>query len=101
MRQHNYYVYILTNKHKNVLYIGVTNNIVKRLYQHSIEKAKKNSFAVKYNCEYLVYYEHHTNIEQAIVRETEIKKWRREKKDKLIYAFNPKWNFLNEEVMAW
>lgn len=101
MRQHNYYVYILTNKHKNVLYVGVTNNIMKRLYEHTVEKSKKNSFTVKYNCEYLVYYEHQISIEQAIARETEIKKRRREKKDKLINSVNPEWNFLNEEVMAW
>ncbi len=74
---------------------------MRRLYGLAVEKSKKNSFAVKYNCEFLVDYEHHISIEQAIARETEIKKWRREKKDKLVNSFNPEWNFLNEEVMAW
>ena len=101
MRQHNYYIYILTNKHKNVLYVGVTNNIARRLFEHTVEKSSKDSFTVKYNCEFLVYYEHYTRIEEAIAREKEIKKWRREKKDRLINLSNPEWNFLNEEVMAW
>ncbi|MEE4260452.1 MAG: hypothetical protein V2I62_11860 [Bacteroidales bacterium] len=52
----------------------------------------------KYNCHYLVYYEHFTNIEHAIEREKEIKKWRRDKKDKLISSFNPDWQFLNDET---
>lgn len=100
MKQHNYYVYILTNKYKNVLYVGVTNNLARRLFEHSIEKAKKTSFTFRYNCDFLIYYEHQVNREGAFAREKEIKKWRREKKDKLIESFNPEWNFLNEEVMA-
>jgi putative endonuclease len=53
----------------------------------------------KYNCHYLIYYEHFTHIEYAIDREKEIKKWRREKKDLLISLFNPDWSFLNEEIV--
>ena len=72
-----YYVYVTTNEKKTVLYIGVTNNIQNRLSQHYFdsENAKK-SFAGKYNCYYLVYYETFDSIESAIAREKELKKWR-------------------------
>ncbi|MBW8201674.1 GIY-YIG nuclease family protein [Flagellimonas abyssi] len=95
-----YYVYVTTNEKKTVLYIGVTNNIQKRLSQHYFdsENAKK-SFAGKYNCYYLVYYETFDSIESAIAREKELKKWRREKKDRLISSFNPNWEFLNQQVV--
>jgi putative endonuclease len=93
---HNYFVYIMTNKHKNVLYIGVTNDIERRIYEH--ETGEYKGFTKKYNCHYLVYYEHFTFIEHAIEREKEIKKWRREKKDKLIMSFNPEWCFLNKDI---
>lgn len=96
----SFYVYIVTNKKKTVLYIGVTNNIQNRLSQHYFdsENAKK-SFAGKYNCYYLVYYEPFDSIESAIAREKELKKWRREKKDRLISSFNPNWEFLNQQVI--
>ncbi len=93
---HNYFVYIITNKYKKVLYIGVTNNLKKRIYEH--ESGKYEGFSKKYNCHYLLYYEHFSQIEHAIKREKEIKKWRREKKDKLINSFNPDWRFLNKEI---
>jgi len=93
---HNYFVYIITNKYKKVLYIGVTNNLKKRIYEH--ESGKYDGFSKKYNCHYLLYYEHFSQIEHAIKREKEIKKWRREKKDKLINSFNPDWRFLNKEI---
>ena len=67
-----------------------------RVYEH--ETGKFKGFTKKYNCHYLVYYEHFTFIEHAIDREKEIKKWRREKKDRLITAFNPEWRFLNDEI---
>ena len=94
-----YFVYIVTNENRTTLYIGVTNDIQKRLSQHHFdsENAKK-SFAGKYNCYHLIYYEGFESIETAIQREKELKKWRREKKDKLIAAFNPEWDFLNDQV---
>ena len=94
---HNYFVYIMTNKHKNVLYIGVTNDLERRVHEHETGFYKK-SFTHKYNCYYLVYYEHFTQVEHAIDREKEIKKWRREKKDKLISSSNPEWEFLNDKI---
>ena len=93
---HNYFVYVMTNKHKNVVYTGVTNDLERRVYEH--EAGDHKGFTKKYNCHYLVYYEHFTHIDHAIDREKEIKKWRREKKDKLISSFNPNWEFLNDKI---
>lgn len=78
---HNYYIYILTNKTKTVLYTGVTNNLKLRLRQYSENiEWNKTTFASKYNVHYLLYFEKFTWIREAIAREKEIKKWRREKK---------------------
>lgn len=96
---HNYFVYITTNYKKNVLYTGVTNNLQARLWQHKEESStSKKTFAGKYNCYYLIYYEHFDFIEQAINREKEIKGWLRAKKETLINSRNPEWKFLNEEL---
>ncbi len=91
------YVYIVTNKHRNVVYTGVTSDILRRIYQHKTHFYKR-SFSARYNVEYLVYYERHGRIEDAIEREKEIKKWRREKKDALINAMNPEWRDLWDEM---
>jgi putative endonuclease len=96
MTQHNYYVYIVTNKHRSVVYTGVTNNLQRRVYEH--ENGLIPGFSKKYNCHYLIWYERFQYIQHAIDREKEIKKWRREKKNRLIKDFNPTWNFLNEEI---
>ena len=94
-----YIVYIITNKNKTTLYIGLTNNIQQRLSQHYFDsETAKKSFAGKYNCYHLLYYEVFEDINLAIVREKEIKKWRREKKNILISEFNPNWDFLNNEI---
>jgi putative endonuclease len=89
-------MWVMTNKHKNVLYIGVTNDLERRVYEH--ESGEVKGFTKKYNCHFFVYYEYFANIEYAIEREKEIKKWRRDKKDILISAFNPDWKFLNNEI---
>ena len=82
---HNYYIYITTNQYRTTLYIGFTNNIQRRLSQHHFDSIiAKKSFAGKYGCVYLVYYEVFDFPKQAIAREKELKKWRREKKNKLI-----------------
>ncbi len=96
MKDHNYFIYIVTNKNKTVLYIGVTNDLQRRTFEH--ENGLIPGFTKKYNCHYLIYYEHLQQIEDAIAREKEIKKWRREKKENLINSFNPNWKFLNEEI---
>ena len=95
----NYFTYILTNKNKTVLYTGVTNNLKRRLNEHQEDaKGAKNTFAGKYNCYYLVYYERFQLIDHAIKREKEIKGWKRDKKEKLIEDFNSEWKFLNDKV---
>lgn len=92
---HNYYTYILTNKNKTVLYIGVTNNLKNRIEYH---KLAKQSFTSKYKCFYLIYFEHFSEINQAIEREKQLKGWKRIKKEQLINSSNPEWRFLNDEV---
>ena len=95
----NYYIYIVANQYRTTLYIGVTNNIQKRLEQHYFDSEnEKKSFAGKHNCYYLVYYETFENINDAITREKQLKKFRRDKKNELIQKFNPKWESLNSEV---
>lgn len=91
---HNYYVYILTNNHGNVMYIGVTNNLERRLFEH--RQGIVDGFTKKYNLNKLVYYEHTNSIESAIMREKEIKKWRREKKNNLVEKLNPEWHDLGD-----
>lgn len=92
---YTFYVYILTNKNRTVLYTGVTNNLKLRLYQHE-NKLKPTSFTARYNVFYLVYYERFSWIQMAIPREKEIKNLSREKKLYLIREFNPKLEFLND-----
>ncbi len=95
---HNYFVYITTNATKKVLYTGVTNDLYTRLQEHYQNRGKPDSFAGKYYCYYLIYFERHTFIQDAIDREKEIKKWRREKNELMINEFNPTWKFLNGEI---
>jgi putative endonuclease len=95
-----YYVYILTNKNKTVLYTGVTNDLHRRLYEHATHKDHINAFTYKYNCYYLVYYEEFNEVNQAIDREKQIKGWKRFKKNDLITSSNPEWRFLNDEVTS-
>jgi putative endonuclease len=98
MWNYNFYVYITTNPEKTVLYIGVTNDLSKRLYEHTENKGNPKTFAGKYFCYNLVYFEHFTHINYAIDREKQLKKLRREKKDALIDSINPEWRFLNADV---
>ena len=93
-------IYILTNKHKTTLYIGVTSDLRSRILEHRSHYYAK-SFTAKYNLEYCIYYEIFTNIEEAIAREKELKKWRREKKEILISKLNPSWNDLWDEIEKW
>ena len=97
---HNYFVYIVTNKNKTVLYTGVTNDIYRRLYEHeqNSKPFRHKSFAGQYNVYFLLYYERFEYIEHAITREKEIKGWRRSKKEALINSTNPDWKFLNDEI---
>jgi putative endonuclease len=99
MKSHHYFLYITTNVNKSVLYIGVTNDLPYRLHQHREEALhKRKSFAGRYNCYLLIYFEYFQDIEQAIAREKQLKGWRRSKKEALIESLNPQWQFLNEEI---
>ncbi|WP_026978068.1 GIY-YIG nuclease family protein [Flavobacterium tegetincola] len=89
---YTFYVYILTNIKKNVLYTGVTNDLKRRLKEHK-SHLNPSSFTSRYNVYYLVYFEKFTWIQQAIEREKDIKNWPRSKKDNLILEFNPKHSF--------
>ena len=101
MHQYNFFTYILTNYNKTVLYTGVTNDLDRRLYEHFFGINQTNSFTSKYKCFYLIWFERHQYVNDAIDREKEIKGWTRDKKDKLIEAGNIDWKFLNSEVMEW
>ncbi len=98
MAGHNYFVYILTNPTKTVLYTGVTNDLGSRLSQHFEQRGLKETFAGRYFCYQLIYWERHGYVQHAIEREKELKGWSRKKKIALIEAFNPEWKFLNGEV---
>ena len=88
-----YYVYILTNWDDSVMYIGVTSNLERRLYEH--RNGLADGFTKRYNVHKLVYYEHTNDIYSAISREKQQKKWTRVKKNTLISKANPEWNDLS------
>ncbi|MBS4034279.1 MAG: GIY-YIG nuclease family protein [Ignavibacterium sp.] len=96
MRTHNYFIYFLTNWNNTVLYIGMTNNLERRMYEHKNKLVE--GFTKKYNLDKLVYYEQYTDVHLAIQREKELKKWRREKKNKLVESVNPEWKDLTNEL---
>ena len=93
-----YYVYMLTNKNKNVLYTGVTSDLVRRVYEHK-HHLDQDSFTAKYNTTNLVYYECTSDVRAAIEREKQIKSWNRKRKNALIEAFNPEWNDLYGSIL--
>lgn len=94
----SYYVYILTNKTTSVLYIGVTNDLIRRVYEH------KNKliigFTSKYNVDRLVYFENTGDITAAISREKQLKGWTRIKKEALIKNINPLWNDMYQNLIS-
>jgi len=87
-----YYVYILTSKKNGTLYIGVTSNLLRRVYEHKNDSV--DGFTRKYSVDKLVYYEITGDIESAITREKRLKKWKREWKIEMIKKCNPEWNDL-------
>lgn len=94
MWNQNYFTYITTNPRKTVFYIGVTNDLERRLTEHYINRGKPETFAGKYYCYNLLYYERHHKMAHAIEREKEIKLMSREEKEELIKAENPAMLFL-------
>jgi putative endonuclease len=90
------FTYILCNRHRNVLYVGATDDLTKRVYFH--KKHLIPGFTKKYNVDQLVYFEAHDDIDTALLRERQLKGYRREKKIQLIHQVNPEWRDLYETL---
>ncbi|EAY26366.1 GIY-YIG nuclease family protein [Microscilla marina] len=99
MRQHNYFIYIITNAQRQTIYKGITNDLERRLDEHYRNRGKKGSFAGENSCYYLVYWERFQYVNHAIDREKQIKGWKFSKKLALIESLNPQWLFLNDEIV--
>ena len=94
----NAYVYILASKRNGTLYIGVTNDLIKRIYEHKHDLV--DGFTKRYRVHDLVYFEAHQDIQQAITREKQMKKWNRNWKLRLIEKTNPTWRDLYDEILG-
>ncbi|MCB1604271.1 MAG: GIY-YIG nuclease family protein [Xanthomonadales bacterium] len=92
-----YYVYIISNQSNTVLYIGITNNLKRRIYEYKEELV--DGFSKKYRLEKLVYFEQLVDIENAILREKQLKKWNRKKKNLLVNKLNSEWRDLYYEIL--
>lgn len=90
-----YYVYILASKRNGTLYIGITNNLERRIFEHKNKLIE--GFTKKYDVTQLVYFEEHTDVREAIIREKRLKKWNRAWKLELIEKVNPEWKDLSKE----
>jgi putative endonuclease len=93
MKEKTYYVYLLTNWNNKVMYVGVSNDLKRRVFEHKNKLFE--GFTKKYNVNKLVYFEASKDVIAAITREKEIKKWRREKKNQLVISINPNWRDLS------
>lgn len=98
MRLRQFYVYIMTNKYNDVLYIGVTRDLLKRVFEH--KEARVKGFTKQYNVHKLVYYEPCDTAEQAIAREKQLKNWHRQWKMNLIKDDNPEFKDLYREIVG-
>ena len=96
-QEKTYCVYILANKRNGTLYIGVSSNLKKRIYEH--KNGIIEGFTKKYKIHLLVYYELFNNVNEAITREKQLKKWNRKWKMKLIEKVNPQWKDLYDDLM--
>ena len=92
-----FYIYIMANKENGTLYIGVTSDLVKRVWEHKDKLVK--GFTQKYKLDKLVYYETHADAESAFKRESQLKNWKRAWKLKLVNNFNPNWEDLYEKII--
>ena len=90
-----YYIYILSNKSHSTLYIGMTNDLERRIMEHRSNNIP--GFTQRYNCHKLLYYESYSDANQALDREKQLKKWGREKKERLIRSMNPDYKDLAED----
>ena len=94
-----YYVYMLTNKHHTVLYTGVTNDLIRRVYEHK-NHLDKGSFTAKYKVTKLVYFEETSDVRAALEREKQIKSWSRDRKTDLVFETNPYWVDLYDRLLG-
>ena len=97
-RDYNFWVYVVTNVHDSVRYIGITNDLARRVSEH--RSGEVPGFTSAYRCRKLIYYEHCTDVQDAIAREKQLKKWSRQKKLALIATLNPRWMDLAPEVLG-
>jgi putative endonuclease len=88
----------MTNQHNAVLYIGMTNSLDRRVYEH--RQGEMPGFTADYRCYRLIYWEHYRDVRDAIAREKQLKKWSRAKKIALINVMNPRWLDLSEEILG-
>ena len=93
-----YYIYILANKTRTTIYTGVTNNLIRRVWEHK-NNIIRDSFTAKYQVHDLVYYEVAENAYEAITREKQIKSWKRSRKNELVESKNPLWEDLYESIL--
>ena len=96
-RDYDFWVYIVTNCNHSVLYIGITNSLSRRVLEH--RQGTGANFPAAYRCNKLIYYEHYTQVDEAIARENQLKKWSRAKKIALIDGLNPSWLDLGSGVL--
>jgi putative endonuclease len=94
-KNRQYYVYVLTNRSNKVIYIGVTNNLERRMFEHKNKLVE--GFTKRYNLTKLVYYEVTEDVESAIKREKQLKNWHRDWKISLVNQFNPEWEDLSQK----
>jgi putative endonuclease len=97
MKERQYYVYILASKRNGTLYIGVTGNLIKRIYEHKNNLVE--GFTKKYKIHLLVYYESTNDVRSALSREKQLKKWNRRWKLRIIEEFNPEWKDLYGKLL--
>jgi putative endonuclease len=95
-KDHSYFVYILASKIGGTLYVGVTNDLVRRIHEH--RNGLADGFTKKYGVHRLIYFEQHSDIEAAITREKRLKKWNRAWKIRLVEETNPNWSDLYPEI---
>lgn len=94
----NSYIYIITNKTNSVVYIGLTTNLIQRIFQHRNKRIE--GFSSKYSLYKLVYYEIFDDLDNALSREKQLKRWHREWKNNLIETMNPDWKDLYDEIRS-
>ena len=97
-RDYNFWVYIVTNLHESVFYVGMTNDLARRVSEH--RSGEVPGFTSAYRCRKLIYYEHRTDVQDATAREKQLKKWSRQKKLELIATLNSRWRDLAPEVLG-